>query len=179
VVDMDIWGYVLFALFWLIPICAVILFWPKVKRMMYHAVHKNYIVCHMFAEVGDQLMEVRTNLVPIGARHFRNDKADYIVIPDQIMWRPTGILGGLELHLYYLIGRRTPISFSKIKDDKSAVIAHDTMRDTILHNFLTSEIPKPYLYIIIGLIIVAAVLAIALAWILLQGGGTTAITPPR
>jgi hypothetical protein len=176
---MDLTGYLILILAWIVPVCAIALFYPTIKRFLYRAIHKNYIVCHMYAQVGGQYMEVRTNIIPVGVRSFKNDINHYVVDPHRIVWRPTGFLGGNEMNLNYIVGRMSPISFDKIEEDKSAQIGRDVMDEKILHNYLTSQMPKTYLYIIIGLIVVIVIFGAILGYFLITSGGTAVVTPPR
>jgi len=178
---MDIWTYVVLGLMGVLPITIGILVYPKIKRMIYRAIHTNLIVCHMFAEVGGQYMEVRTNLIPVGVSTFKNNKRSYTVDPSKIVWRPTGMLGGNELNLYYIVGRIMPISMSRY-DDKahsdSSELFQKTMKEGIWSNFLGAEIPKTYLYIILGLGVLLVISVVVIAYLVMNGAGGI-VQPPR
>jgi len=175
---MDIISVIMLGLAWIIPIAFIVFISPHIKRILYRRIHKNYIVCHMFAKVGTQYMEIRTNLIPVGVKTFRNDKREYFVDPDRIMWRPTGLLGGNEMHLYYTVGKTYPISFTSYRGDKSALIAYDTMHERIFHNFLTATIPKMWLYVMVGMAVVIIIMAFALMYLIMNPASTGAIPPP-
>lgn len=96
-----------------VGISTLILYRHKIKRLIMDVKKEPYFIAHILVKAGNIYVEKKAETVKLEGKTFEKDHHEYIINPDKAIWRPTGLFGKPELHIYYEAGRNEPLSFYK------------------------------------------------------------------